>query len=130
MPVQPIVGQQFKTANGLRAIIREKGPPDQSGLRFAGEVRNNGTFNYTFWKNDGTSPNANYNLESVWPTDDPQRYFAIMPTTDGAWYVTGPMYNNIPSLRNDWFDKGCRWYLTLTRDANNNPGNPTVTALT
>lgn len=130
MAIQPVVGKQFKTANGQKATIRDRGPADQGGYRFTGEVRDNGVFNYTFWKNDGVSVNPDYNLVADWPTDSPERYFAIMPTSDGAWYVTGPLYNSVSGLKKDWVPKGCVWYLSISRDMNGNPATPTITAIT
>ena len=130
MPVPPVVGQSFKTANGLKATVMQQVTPDNSGRAFFGLVINSSpAFVYTFWQADGTNQtNANFNLASQWPTTDPVRYHAIMPTQDGTWFVTGPVYVQLQQLSDEWKPRGCAWYLQITRNGSSNP-TATVNAL-
>lgn len=131
MPIAPVVGKDFKSTNGLRVSIVQTGPVDVNGASFLGVVRQGGgNFTYSLYTALGVNlDNTAWNLESEWPAVDPIRYQAVMPTQDGTWKVVATVYVNLADLRKDWWDKGCRWYATVSR---NGGGNPTlsVSALT
>lgn len=130
MPIAPVAGKDFRTSNGLRAVVLQEGPADTQNRRFFGFVRVNGAFTYTLWRATGVNPsNVEWNIEADWPTASAIRYMAIMPTQDGAFRVMGPIYADLGALRAEWKPKGCAWYLTANRNAQNEP-TATVSALT
>lgn len=130
MPIAPVVGKDFKSTGGLRVSIVQQGPVDVNGASFLGVVRQGGgNFTYSLYTALGVNlDNTAWNLEAEWPTNDPARYQAIMPTSDGTWRVMGTVYAQLPQLSSEWKPKGCLWYLTITRNGGGNP-SASVSAL-
>ena len=125
MPIAPVVGKDFRAANGLRVSVIQDGPPDTANCRFLSVVRNgDGSITYALHRLSGVCPaNTNFNLESEWPTNSPAQYNAVMPTQDGAWRIMGMTFVDLNQLSSEWKPQGCLWYVTITR---NGGGNPSV----
>ncbi len=124
MPVSPIVGQSFETQNGLKADVQYKfAKPDINGILFTGIVKLNGDDQAAQWKADGTSPIADYTLDSLWPADDARQYQPIQITTDGVFRALAVYYAELGSLKHDWYPRGIRFALKLDRDPND-PSDP------
>lgn len=117
MPIAPIVGKDYETANGLRATVKLKfDKPDVNGVLFTGVVKLNGDDQAAFWKADGASPTADYTLDSLWPADDARQYQPIIKTDDGIYHVLGYFFAELGSLKHDWYPRGCRFALKLDKN--------------